>query len=102
MNDTSPAIPRVLVVDDQAPNVRLLEAILAPRGYDVRTASSGEEALAALDQDDVDLLRAIASGDPGPHRRVRVHPLGGGGPGEQLEEDLEVVEGGQQLLDPHH
>ncbi len=56
MTDTSPAIPRVLVVDDQAPNVRLLEAILAPRGYDVRTASSGEEALAALDQDDVDLV----------------------------------------------
>ncbi len=36
---------RVLVVDDQPPNVRLLEAILTPRGYDVRTAASGEEAL---------------------------------------------------------
>ena len=56
MNDTSPAIARVLVVDDQAPNVRLLEAILAPRGYDVRTASSGEEALAALEKDDIDLV----------------------------------------------
>ena len=49
MNDTAPAKARVLVVDDQPPNVRLLEAILTPRGYDVRTASSGEEALAALD-----------------------------------------------------
>ena len=26
----------VLVVDDQPPNIRLLEAILTPRGYDVR------------------------------------------------------------------
>jgi len=56
MNDTSALKARVLVVDDQPPNVRLLEAILAPRGYDVLTASSGEEALAALDADDVDLV----------------------------------------------
>src|SRR6478735_5332900 len=56
MNDPSAANARVLVVDDQPPNVRLLEAILAPRGYDVRTASSGEEALAALDREDVDLV----------------------------------------------
>ena len=38
----------MLVVDDQPPNIRLLEAILTPRGYDVRGAASGEEALAAL------------------------------------------------------
>jgi len=56
MNDSSPAKARVLVVDDQPPNVRLLEAILAPRGYDVRMATSGEEALAALDADDMDLV----------------------------------------------
>src|SRR3954454_12950860 len=56
MNDTPPVKARVLVVDDQPPNVRLLEAILAPRGYDVRTASSGEEALTALDADDMDLV----------------------------------------------
>ncbi|MDX6325996.1 MAG: adenylate cyclase [Nocardioidaceae bacterium] len=56
MNETSPAGPRVLVVDDQPPNVRLLEAILTPRGYDVRTASSGEDALASLDREDVDLV----------------------------------------------
>ena len=46
----------VLVVDDQAPNVRLLEAILAPHGYDVRTASSGEEALRTIATDDIDLV----------------------------------------------
>ncbi len=56
MNDTAPVSPRVLVVDDQPQNVRLLDAILTPRGYDVRTASSGEEALAALDADDMDLV----------------------------------------------
>src|SRR4051794_3344415 len=56
MNDIPPVKARVLVVDDQPPNVRLLEAILAPRGYDVRTASSGEEALAALERDLMDLV----------------------------------------------
>ena len=56
MTDSTPAKTRVLVVDDQPANIRLLEAILAPRGYDVRTASSGEEALAALDADDMDLV----------------------------------------------
>lgn len=56
MNDTTAGNARVLVVDDQPPNVRLLDAILTPRGYDVRTASSGEEALAALEKDDIDLV----------------------------------------------
>ncbi|TCM44485.1 adenylate/guanylate cyclase domain-containing protein [Kribbella sp. VKM Ac-2568] len=46
----------VLVVDDQPANVRLLEAILAPRGYDVRTASSGDEALRTIAADDIDLV----------------------------------------------
>ena len=40
--------PRVLAVDDQPANLRLLEAVLTPRGYDVRTATSGEEALETL------------------------------------------------------
>jgi class 3 adenylate cyclase/CheY-like chemotaxis protein len=46
----------VLVVDDQPANVRLLEAILAPRGYDVRKASSGEEALRSIEAEDIDLV----------------------------------------------
>jgi class 3 adenylate cyclase/CheY-like chemotaxis protein len=46
----------VLVVDDQPANVRLLEAILSPRGYDVLTASSGEQALELLADKDVDLV----------------------------------------------
>jgi adenylate cyclase len=56
MKDSPSAGPCVLVVDDQPPNVRLLDAILTPRGYDVRSASSGEEALAAIDGGDVDLV----------------------------------------------
>jgi adenylate cyclase len=56
MNDIASLGPRVLVVDDQPANIRLLEAILAPRGYDVRTASSGAGALAAIESDDTDLV----------------------------------------------
>jgi class 3 adenylate cyclase len=37
--------PRVLVVDDMPANVRLLEAILEPAGFEVLSASSGPEAL---------------------------------------------------------
>ncbi|RZU10873.1 adenylate/guanylate cyclase family protein [Kribbella rubisoli] len=47
---------RVLVVDDQPPNVRLLEAILSPRGYDVVTASSGEQALELIGAEEIDLV----------------------------------------------
>ena len=46
----------VLVVDDQPPNLRLLEAILGPRGYDVRTAESGKDALAAIAEGGIDLV----------------------------------------------
>jgi class 3 adenylate cyclase/CheY-like chemotaxis protein len=41
-------LPTVLVVDDVPQNIRLLEAILIPKGYDVVRANNGEEALAAL------------------------------------------------------
>jgi adenylate cyclase len=37
--------PRILVVDDMAANVRLLEAVLEPAGFSVSSASSGPEAL---------------------------------------------------------
>src|SRR3954447_2412380 len=47
---------RVLVVDDQPPNVRLLDAVLSPRGYDVLTASSGEQALELIGAEDIDLV----------------------------------------------
>ena len=46
----------VLAVDDQATNLRLLEAVLAPRGYQVVRTSSGSEALAVLETDEIDLV----------------------------------------------
>ncbi len=46
----------VLVVDDQPQNIRLLDAVLSPRGYQVITASSGEEALHLLSESDPDLV----------------------------------------------
>ncbi len=55
MTGETSAPATVLVVDDQPQNIRLLDAILSPRGYDVRAAASGEEALAALDDAEVDI-----------------------------------------------
>jgi adenylate cyclase len=46
----------VLVVDDQPQNIRLLDAVLSPRGYRVVTASTGEEALQTLAEIDTDLV----------------------------------------------
>src|SRR6476659_6426189 len=40
---------RILVVDDTPVNLKLTRILLTHEGYDVRTASSGEEALSLLD-----------------------------------------------------
>jgi adenylate cyclase len=65
----------VLVVDDQAPNRRLLEAVLEPRGYRVLSAESGEQALQLLAEDppDVVLLDILMPGMDGYEvcRRIR-------------------------------
>jgi adenylate cyclase len=45
-----------LAVDDEPANLRLLDAVLSPRGYRVLTASSGTEALALLASEDVDIV----------------------------------------------
>jgi adenylate cyclase len=48
---------RVLAIDDQEVNLRLIDAVLSPRGYDVVVCSSGAEGLARLADDDlVDLV----------------------------------------------
>lgn len=47
---------RILVVDDTPQNVRLLEAVLTPRDYEVETASSGPEALAKVSRHPPDLI----------------------------------------------
>jgi class 3 adenylate cyclase/CheY-like chemotaxis protein len=75
MTTDPPPRTRVLVVDDQPANVRLLDAILTPRGYDVPTASSGEEALAsiAMAEPDLVLLDIVMPGMDGYEvcRRIR-------------------------------
>jgi adenylate cyclase len=50
------ADPVILVVDDLAQNVRLLEAVLSPKGFRVVTASTGEEALDVLGKEHPDLV----------------------------------------------
>jgi two-component system, OmpR family, alkaline phosphatase synthesis response regulator PhoP len=47
---------KILVVDDKANIVLSLEFLMKQAGYDVRTASDGDEALAAIDADPPDLI----------------------------------------------
>jgi class 3 adenylate cyclase/CheY-like chemotaxis protein len=46
----------ILVVDDLPQNIRLMEAILSPRGYRVVSATSGREALERVASDPIDLV----------------------------------------------
>jgi class 3 adenylate cyclase/CheY-like chemotaxis protein len=68
----------VLVVDDLPQNARLLDAVLAPRGYRVLTAESGEDALALLKDmsPDLVLLDIFMPGMDGYEvcRRIRQQP----------------------------
>ncbi|MGD0525112.1 MAG: response regulator [Polyangiaceae bacterium] len=48
--------PTVLIVDDERANRALLEVMLAPEGYALRTAASGEEALALIEREPPDLI----------------------------------------------
>jgi two-component system, cell cycle response regulator len=47
---------RVLIVDDIPTNVRLLEARLSAEYFEVITASSGREALAVCEREDIDIV----------------------------------------------
>ncbi|MBN1836691.1 MAG: response regulator [Spirochaetales bacterium] len=47
---------RVLVVDDDRRNVRLMSSYLQPENYEVLSAYSGEEALATLGRTEIDLM----------------------------------------------
>lgn len=47
---------RILVVDDVPENVRLLEAVLAPRGYDIVSATDGRAALELAASAEPDLV----------------------------------------------
>ncbi|MBI5336111.1 MAG: response regulator [Mycolicibacterium rufum] len=68
----------VLAVDDEPVNLRLLDAVLTPRGHRVLTASSGPEALSMLAHDDVDIvLLDILMPEMDGHtvcRRIRANP----------------------------
>ena len=46
----------ILVVDDLPQNLRLLEAVLQPHGYDIVLATSGQEALDRLASEPIDLV----------------------------------------------
>jgi adenylate cyclase len=48
--------PKILVVDDVPENVRLLEAVLVSRGYEVVTANDGWEALERVQTAEPDLI----------------------------------------------
>ena len=48
--------PVILVVDDLPENVRLLQAVLEPRGYTVVTAMSGAEALEQVASQPIDMV----------------------------------------------
>lgn len=48
--------PTILAVDDEPMNVKLLEAHLIPEGYEIISASNGEEALQKSSQYKIDLV----------------------------------------------
>jgi adenylate cyclase len=70
--------PLILIVDDLPQNVRLLDAVLSPKGFRVATASSGEEALDVLSKEhpDLVLLDILMPGMDGYEvcRRIREDP----------------------------
>ena len=54
--DTSPNVPCILIVDDESQNRTLLELMLAPEGFEILHAASGEEALAIVAATPPDLV----------------------------------------------
>jgi len=70
--------PLILIVDDLPQNVRLLDAVLSPKGFRVAMASSGEEALDVLAKEhpDLVLLDIVMPGMDGYEvcRRIREEP----------------------------
>jgi adenylate cyclase len=56
VTETGERAPKILVVDDVPENVRLLEAVLVPRGYEVVTANDGVAALELVQSEQPDLV----------------------------------------------
>jgi class 3 adenylate cyclase/CheY-like chemotaxis protein len=69
---------KILAVDDVPQNLRLLEAVLAPNGFDVVTAATGEDALLQVlkERPDLVLLDIMLPGIDGYEvcRRIRADP----------------------------
>ncbi|MBI4494553.1 MAG: response regulator [Chloroflexi bacterium] len=95
--------PRVLIVDDNRLNVRILEALLKPRGYLTVSAGSGEAALEQVGQvqPDLILLDIVMPGIDGHEvcRRLREDPASRFLPVVMItasgeEEKLESIEAG--------
>ncbi|GAK13144.1 ATP-binding protein [Geomicrobium sp. JCM 19039] len=55
-NQSKGGRPIVLAVDDESLNLSVIETILSSDQYEIMTVSSGEQALATLDDNDVDLV----------------------------------------------
>lgn len=70
--------PKILIVDDTPKNIKLLEAVLIPRGYALAAATSGPEALekVASERPDLVLLDIVMPGMDGYEvcRRLREDP----------------------------
>jgi len=87
----------VLVVDDLPANLKLMDAVLSPRGFTVHTAATGEEALAHLAREvpDLVLLDVLMPGIDGYEtcRRIRANPAT-----EYLPVVMVTASGNQQKL----
>jgi adenylate cyclase len=94
---------KILVVDDIPQNLRLADAILAPQGYTVVTAATGEEALSKVlsEQPDLILLDIVLPGISGYEvcKRLRADPKTSFLPvvmvtASELPEKLKAIEAG--------
>ena len=56
MQTTHSKIGKILVVDDQSANIRVVSALLERHGYAVDTASNGKDALACAEASLPDLV----------------------------------------------
>jgi two-component system, sensor histidine kinase and response regulator len=56
MNEMKPALPRIMIVDDAPQNLKLLEAMLSSKGYQVFALPNGEMALKAAAKSPPDLI----------------------------------------------
>ncbi|MEY4580055.1 MAG: hypothetical protein RL701_4758 [Pseudomonadota bacterium] len=78
--DLQPTAPKILVVDDNAPNRALAQATLEDEGYQVVLATNGSEAIAAFERESPDciLLDIRMPGMDGPSTCEQIRTLPNG------------------------